>query len=85
MSRTFSSEEKAKLSRLIGEGIVIHEEIKSLKDGLNETVKALSEEMGIKPTVLKKAISIAQKSTFTDVSNDHELLTNILETVGRTE
>jgi len=40
--------------------------------------------MEIKPSILKKAIKIAQKSRFTDTKADHEDLTDILETVGRT-
>jgi hypothetical protein len=34
--------------------------------------------------LLKKAIKIAQKSKFGDANADHETLTDILETVGRT-
>jgi hypothetical protein len=44
----------------------------------------VAEELEIKPAILKKAIKIAQKSKFTDTNADHEELTDILETVGRT-
>jgi transposase-like protein len=55
-----------------------------LSAGLNDTVKAVAEELEIKPAILKKAIKIAQKSKLTETNADHETLTDILETVGRT-
>ena len=80
----FSSEGKAKLTQLINEGISVMSEVETLQEGLNETIKAVAEELEIKPALLKKAIKIAQKSKFTDTNREHEELTNILETVGRT-
>lgn len=82
--RMFSSEGKAKLTQLMNEGISVMTEVQTLQEGLNETIKAVAEELEIKPAILKKAIRIAQKSKFTDTNRDHEELTNILETVGRT-
>jgi len=82
--RMFSSEGKAKLTQLINEGISVMSEVETLQEGLNETIKAVAEELEIKPALLKKAIKIAQKSKFTDTNREHEELTNILETVGRT-
>jgi hypothetical protein len=38
----------------------------------------------IKPGVLKKAIKLAHKAEFGKAKQDHELLENILETVGKT-
>lgn len=82
--RMFSSEGKAKLTQLMNEGISVMTEVQTLQEGLNETIKAVAEELEIKPAILKKAIRIAQKSKFTDTNRDHEELTTILETVGRT-
>jgi len=82
--RMFSAEGKAKLTQLMNEGISVMTEVQTLHEGLNETIKAVAEELEIKPALLKKAIRIAQKSKFTDTNRDHEELTNILETVGRT-
>lgn len=82
--RMFSAEGKAKLTQLINEGISVMSEVDTLQEGLNETIKAVAEELEIKPALLKKAIKIAQKSKFTDTTREHEELTNILETVGRT-
>jgi len=84
MSKTFSGEQKAKLTQLVNEGIQVLTEVEDLTAGLNDTVKAIAEELDVKPAILKKAIKIAQKSKFTDTNADHETLTDILETVGRT-
>jgi transposase-like protein len=83
-SRMFSGEQKAKLTQLINEGIAVMTEIEDLTAGLNDTVKAIAEELEMKPAILKKAIRVAQKSKFTDTNKDHEELTTVLETVGRT-
>lgn len=83
-SRMFSGEQKAKLTQLINEGITVMSEVEDLTAGLNDTIKAVAEELEVKPAVLKKAIRVAQKSKFTDTNKDHEELTTILETVGRT-
>lgn len=80
----FNSESKAKLTQLINEGIQVKQEIEDLNAGLSDTIKAIGEEMDIKPSILKKAISIAHKSKLTETNDDHELLNDILETVGRT-
>jgi hypothetical protein len=83
-TRMFSSEQKAKLTQVINEGVGVLQEIEDLNAGLNDTVKAIAEEMEIKPAILKKAIKIAQKSKLGDTNADHEDLNTILETVGRT-
>ena len=62
----------------------VMQEVEDLNAGLSDTIKAVAEELEIKPAILKKAIKIAQKSKFTDTNADHEELTDILETVGRT-
>jgi transposase-like protein len=83
-SRMFSGEQKAKLTQLVNEGIQVMQEVEDLNAGLADTVKAVAEELEIKPSILKKAIKIAQKSKFGETNADHEELTDILETVGRT-
>jgi transposase-like protein len=83
-SRMFSSEQKAKLTQLVNEGISVMQEVDDLNAGLNDTIKAIAEEMEIKPAILKKAIKIAFKSRLGDENADHEELNTILETVGKT-
>jgi len=84
MSVVFSTEHKAKLTQLINEGIQVLTEVEDLNAGLSDTVKAIAEELNVKPSILKKAIKIAQKSKFGETNQDHEVLTDVLETVGRT-
>ena len=83
-SRMFSSEQKAKLTQVVNEGIAVMQEVEDLSAGLSDTIKAIAEEMEIKPSILKKAVRIAFKSKLTDENADHEDLNTILETVGRT-
>ena len=60
---TLSSTDKAKLQNLINEGVQIFGDVAALKEGLKETVDAISEEMEIKRAVLTKAIQIAYKNS----------------------
>lgn len=84
MSRNFNSEAKVKLTQLINEGISVLQEIETLNEGLNDTVKAIAEELEIKPSILKKAIKIAYKSRLNETNEENEELNTILETVGKT-
>ena len=45
--------------------------------------KAVAEEMEIKPSILKKAVTIAHKGDFGKHSDDHSMLENILGAVGK--
>jgi hypothetical protein len=80
----FSAEQKAKLTQIINEGMTIMQEVEDLNAGLSDTIKAVAEEMEIKPAILKKAIRVAFKSRLGDENADHEELNTILETVGKT-
>jgi hypothetical protein len=84
MSRTFNNEAKIKLTQLFNEGISVLHEVESLNGGLNETIKAIAEELEIKPSVLKKAIKVAYKSRLSETNQENEELNTILETVGKT-
>jgi hypothetical protein len=85
MSQTFSPEQKKKLEMLFKEGISVMSEVEVLNEGLTDTIKAIAEEMEIKPAVLKKAVRVAYKVNFQQASDDYDLLETILETVGRTD
>ena len=80
----FSPEQKAKLVQIVNEGVTILQELDDLRSGYNDTVKAIAEELEIKPAILKKAIRIAQKSNLGETNDNHEQLNDILTTVGRT-
>jgi hypothetical protein len=82
--RVFTSEQTNKLTQIINEGISVMSEIETLTGGLNDTIKAIAEELEIKPSILKKAIKLAYKSEFGREQQDHELLEQILVQVGKT-
>jgi len=84
MDHVFSAEQKAKLKQVVTEGMAVMQEIEDLNAGLSDTVKAVAEEIDVKPGILKKAIKTAMKSTFTDQRDDFDTLETILETVGHT-
>jgi hypothetical protein len=83
-SRVFTADQTKKLTQIINEGCQVTHEIETLTGGLNDTVKAIAEELEIKPSILKKAIKLAHKAEFGREQQDHELLEQILVTVGKT-
>jgi hypothetical protein len=83
-ARMFSGDQKLKLTQLINEGMQVMNEVETLSEGLNDTIKAIAEELEIKPAILKKAVRIAHKAKLGETNKDHEELNTILETVGKT-
>jgi len=84
MTMTFNGDQKIKLTAIVNEGMAVLQEIEDLNAGLNDTVKAVAEELEIKPAILKKPFRIAAKSKLGETNKDNEELNTILETVGRT-
>ena len=82
-TRMYGPEEKAKLERLINEGSTVLREIEDLKEGLKETVKAVAEELQVKPSVINKAISIAHKGDWQNYNADWEEIEAILDITKR--
>lgn len=82
-TRNFTDEEKKKLTQLIREGSTVLQEVEDLSGGLKDTVKAIAEEMEIKPSILTKAIKIAHKGGFQQASEDYSILEDILVAVGK--
>jgi hypothetical protein len=83
-TKTFNGDQKIKLIQIINEGMTVMHEIDTLQGGLNDTIKAIAEELEVKPAILKKAIKLAHKAEFGKEKQDHETLETILETVGKT-
>lgn len=83
MSRTFNQEATTKLKQVVNEGISVLQEIEVLNSGLTDTVKAIAEELEIKPSILKKAIKTAYKQNLQSTNDDNEELNTILQTVGK--
>ena len=63
-------EEKARLKKLIDEGMQVTYEVETLKEGLRETVKAVAQELDIKPALINKAIKIAHKQDWHKVADE---------------
>lgn len=83
-NRVFTADQTKKLEQIINEGMQVTMEVETLTGGLNDTIKAVAEELEIKPGILKKAIRIAHKAEFGRTQDDHELLEQILTQVGKT-
>jgi hypothetical protein len=83
-TKNFNAEQTRKLNQVINEGMTVMHEIETLTGGLTDTVKAIAEELEIKPSVLKKAIRLAHKSEFGREQSDYELLEQILTMTGKT-
>ena len=64
MSTVFNADQKAKLDNLMREGIGVMQEVETLQEGLKDTVKAVAEELQVKPSVLSKALRVAYKAEF---------------------
>lgn len=83
-ARVFTPAQKLKLTQVINEGMAVMMEVDTLTEGLNDTVKAIAEELEVKPSVLKKAIRVAHKAKLGETNKENEELNDILETVGKT-
>jgi len=83
-NKVFNQEEVARLKKLIQEGDQVLHEVDALSTGLRETVKAIAEEMDIKPSILMKAVKVAHKAKFTDERDNFDELETIVEVVGKT-
>jgi hypothetical protein len=81
--RSYGAEEKAKLERLISEGSTVLREIEDLNEGLKDTVKAVAEELNIKPSVINKAIKIAHKGDWSVHNEDWAEIEAILDITKR--
>jgi hypothetical protein len=81
--KNFNEAEKQKLIQIIKEGSQVLGEIDDLKSGLKDTVKALSEELELKPALINKAITIAHKDNYKAVADDMDMLDSILSAAGK--
>ena len=77
MARTYGPEEQAKLKKIVDEGVNVLSEIEDLNTGLKDTIKAVAEELQIKPSWINKAIRIAHKDNW----KDHEQEWNDIEMI----
>jgi hypothetical protein len=83
MTKMYGPEEKAKLERLINEGSNVLREVEDLNEGLKETVKAVAEELQIKPSIITRAIKISYKGDFKAHDEDWQEIEAILDITKR--
>ena len=81
-NRVYGAEEKAKLERLVREGVSVLQEVEDLQAGLKYTVKAVAEELNVKPSLINKAIKIAKNRDWAAHADAHEDLETIIATLG---
>jgi len=81
--RTYGSEEKAKLQRLVDEGVTVLQEIEDLQAGLKDTVKSVAEELDMKPALINKAIKVAKNMDWDKHQDEFEDLETLVVTVGK--
>ncbi len=82
MSKAFGAPEQAKIKQIVAEGMTVMQEIADLTEGLNDTIKAVAEELEVKPSVIKKAIRIAQKDQWDQVYKEFDDLETIVDISG---
>ena len=80
--RVYGQEEKKKLERIIQEGVNVLQEVDDLQGGLKDTVKAVAEELNVKPSLINKAIKVAKNRDWGRVQDEFEDLETIVATVG---
>jgi transposase-like protein len=83
MTKNFSEAEKIKLKTLVTEGIQVLTETDTLKEALGDTVKAIAEELEIKPAILNKVIRTAYKADLEEKRAAISDIEDILLAVGR--
>jgi isoleucyl-tRNA synthetase len=76
--KTLNTDEQAKVKHVIESGIKVKQEVKDLSEGLRDTVKAVAEELEIKPALLTKAISVAFRESLEAEKQDIEELEELL-------
>lgn len=83
MIPNLSQEDTKKLKRVVDEGLKITQEVKDLKDGFKDVVKAVAEELQIKPALIGKAITAAFKASLEEDKEAMSEVEEILAAVGR--
>lgn len=82
MSRAFGAPEQAKIKQIVAEGVTVMQEIQDLTEGLSDTIKAVAEELEVKPAIIKKAIRIAMKDQWDQVYREFDDLETIVDISG---
>ena len=79
----FNPEQVNKMKQLVNEGMAVMQEVETLNGGLTDTVKAIAEELELKPALINKAISVAHRGNYQNIADDMDTLESILNTAGK--
>jgi hypothetical protein len=82
-NRTLTQDEQNKLKRLVDEGVKNALHIKDLRDSFRDTVKAVAEELEIKPKVINRAIRASLNSSLEAEKEELESVEEVLVVSGR--
>lgn len=77
-----SPENVNRLKQIIADGVQVLQECEDLKQGLSETVKAIAEELEVKPAQLNRLIKICQKGSMNDHREAMEELEELYKAGG---
>ena len=79
----WKAEDIQRLKQLMAEGCQVLQEMEDLRTGLSDTVKAIAEELDVKPSQLSKAMKIAHKASIAEEREKFEEIEDLLEASGR--
>lgn len=79
----WSNDDIIRIKQLLTEGCDVLQEIDDLRTGLSETVKAIAEEIDVKPAQLNKALRIAHKASLNEERAALDEIEDILGAAGR--
>ena len=75
--------EVTRLKDLVFDGVKSLEEIESLREGMNDTIKAISEELNLPAKLLKRVITTAHKGNFAELEEELGDLDKLLKATGK--
>lgn len=77
-----SPENIARLKQLVKDGVSVLQECEDLKEGLNDTIKSVADELEVKPALVSRLIKDVQKNKMNDRRDDHEVLEELYKAAG---
>lgn len=78
-----SQEQRRELDTIIKDCSQELEKIRIIREGVNETIKAFSEKIDVKPKHVRKAVNIDHKSNYGEFNEDNEIIESLLHSAGR--
>ena len=81
--KNFNDSEKQKLIQIISQGSQVLGEVDDLRSFIDNRRKYPEDELELKPGLINKAISIAHKGNYQNLSDDMDTLDSILTAAGK--